>query len=185
MNIFDRYGYWKVLGFFLKRPGTEVFVKELSRTLNISPSSSNSALKYFHKLGILDKSERGPAHFYALNNDFPLVQSLKRTFILFVLEEIHFSESCAESEPNLISLSIYGSFANGTFDEKSDLDLLMIGGDKTKLRRIADLLERKLDHEINIECFSIADWQKMKNKNDVFYREIVRNHILLTGVSPI
>lgn len=184
-ELFTKYNYWKILAFFLKRPSTEVYIKELSRILSISPASANSALKYMHKLKIFLKKKRGPAHYYGLNNDSVLVQSLKRTFVFFVLEDMSFSDLCAEAEPNLISLAIYGSFANGTFDEKSDFDLLAVGGDKSKLAKITGLLEKKIGHEINIEHFSVSGWQKLKNTNDIFYKEVIRNHILLIGVPLI
>ncbi len=184
-DIFNKYADWRVLAHFLRKPSMEVYVKELARMLKMSPASTNTALNYFHKLNILNKAKRGPAHFYRLNNDIPLVQAFKKMWALFVLEEANLAGLCADAEPAMITLIIYGSFANGTFDEKSDFDIIMIGGNKTKLTAPIELLEKKLGYEVNVECFSLAKWQNLKEKSDVFYNEVVRNHVLLSGVSPV
>lgn len=184
-EIFNRYAYWKILTYFLKKPSTEVYVRELARILEMSPASTNAALNYFYKLNILNKAKRGPAHFYSLNNDIPLVQAIKKMWSLFVLEELDFVNACINADPGIITLAIYGSFANGTFDEKSDFDILIVGGDKAKLAGPIKLLEKKLGYEVNIERFSLAKWQNLKEKRNVFYSEVARNHVLLSGVSPI
>lgn len=184
-ELFNRYGYWKVLAFFLKRPNSEVYVRELARTLTVSPASANSALAYLYKLKILNRNKKGPAHFYNLNNDIPLVQSLKKAYTLFFLEEMNFVDLCVKADPNIISLLVYGSFANGTYDEKSDFDILVIGGDKMALMETAKLLEKEVIREVNIECFSVSSWQKLKDAKNVFYNEVINNHILLLGVPPV
>ncbi len=82
----------------------------------------------------------------------------------------------------MISLAVYGSYASGNFDEKSDIDLLLISfKSKSHFLNLIQNIEKYLSKEVNYEVFNLSKWQKIKKENEPFYQEIMRNHILLTG----
>ncbi len=82
----------------------------------------------------------------------------------------------------MISLAVYGSYASGNFDEKSDIDLLLISAkSKAHFLNLIQNIEKYLSKEVNFEVFNLSKWQKIKKENEPFYKEIMRNHILLTG----
>jgi hypothetical protein len=85
------------------------------------------------------------------------------------------AEDCA-------SIAIYGSYASGYYDEKSDVDILIVGDEKNVKRELVVDIMKKLDKEIQLNVIPIIKWEKMKKDGDHFVKNIIRNHILIKGV---
>lgn len=167
---------------FLTHPTTEAYVKELSNILKIGPTSANNALWSLKNMGLLQKRERARSHFYSLNNDSIIVNLLKRAYFIARLQDTGVVDKLVDHDEALISLCVYGSFANGTFDEKSDLDLLVISQNgKSMFNTMVGGLEKALGLEVNIEVFNLSQWKALKKKDNGFYKEILASHILLYG----
>ena len=167
---------------FLKNPTTQFYIKELSRMLEMSPRSALEAMKMFGSENILIKEEIGLAHLYRLNNELPLVKSLKRMHILFLLHENEFVEKAVTIDENMISLVLYGSYSSGDYDERSDLDLIMITQkDKSEFDGLATDMEESLSVPVSIEVFTLANWKRLAKRGDAFHSDVVREHVLLFG----
>ncbi len=167
---------------FLKNPTTQFYIKELSRMLEISPRSALEAMKMFGSENILIKEEIGLAHLYRLNNELPLVKSLKRMHILILLHENKFVEKAMTADENMISLVLYGSYSSGDHDERSDLDLIIITQkDKSEFDGLATDMEESLSVPVSIEVFTLANWKRLAKRGDAFHSEVVRDHVLLYG----
>ena len=173
---------WKVLAFFLSNPSTSIYVKQLSRNLKISPSGTNKALKLLEKSKILFKEERGKAHYYFLNNELPFIKYLKISYFLAKIQGWKIEEKFKKQDEDLISLAVYGSYASGDFDERSDIDFLLISS-KSKEHFLCLILnvENLFNREVNLEVFNFSKWQKIKKENKLFYDDIIKNHVLLAG----
>lgn len=167
---------------FLKNPTTQFYIRELSRMLEISPRSALEAMKMFGSENILIKEEIGLAHLYRLNNELPLVKSLKRMHILFLLHENEFVEKATTVDENMISLVLYGSCSSGDHDERSDLDLIIITQkDKSEFDGLATDMEESLSVPVSIEVFTLANWKRLAKRGDAFHSDVVRDHVLLYG----
>lgn len=181
-QIFKSNLLWKVFTNFLSRPSKEVYVKELAHLLKIGPTGANNALRTLEKMGLLYKIERARAHFYSLNNESVIVKSLKVAYFLARFEDTRFVGRILELDEGLISLCIYGSFADGTFDEKSDLDILIISQrEKSVFNSLVLEMEKLLGLEINTEVFTLLKWKRVKEEDRGFYQEVVSSHLLLYG----
>jgi predicted nucleotidyltransferase len=182
LELYQETVLWKVLTYFLSHPSTSIYVKQLSRELKISPSGTNRTLKLLAKSKILFKEEKGKAHYYFLNNEPVFVKFLKVSYFLAKIEEWKIEEKFNNQDEYLISLAVYGSYASGSFDEKSDIDLLLISSkSKEHFLDLIQNIEKYSNKEVNFEVFNLSKWQKIKKENEPFYQEIIRNHILLTG----
>ncbi|MFQ6081820.1 MAG: nucleotidyltransferase domain-containing protein [Candidatus Aminicenantia bacterium] len=182
LELFQETILWKVLVYFLSHPSTSIYVKELSRKLKISPSGTNRALKLLAKAEVLFKEEKGKAHYYILNNELPFVKFLKIAYFLAMIEKWKIVEKFKNQDENLVSLVIYGSYVTGEFNEKSDIDLLLITSKpKEHFLHLIEALEKYMNKEVNLEVSNLSKWQRIKKENKIFYQEIVNNYILLTG----
>lgn len=167
---------WKVLEFFLKA-NKEVYVKELARKLKISSQTANYYLKFYKKVGVLLERKEGNLLLYSLTNS-PLVRQLKVFYILDMI--LPFALNFCKDN-NITDLVLYGSHASGTYDSKSDIDLLVISQQKNlKLNEIKKL-ERETDKEVKIQVFSLGQWRNLKRRGDRFAKSLLSNHILLYG----
>ncbi len=181
IELFEKYVDWKILAHFLEYPSQSFYVKEVARILDISPGSSSSSLKRFKKWGLVEKEEKGQTHLYKLNNELAVVRELKTTFMLIQLRETGFVDDLIKIDDNIISIALYGSFATGVFDEKSDLDFILIAPKKLDLYEFSERIEEELKRVVSIEIFSIGQWTKLKEREDPFYNNVMMNHILLYG----
>lgn len=173
---------WKVLTYFLAHPSKEVYVKELAQLLRVGPTSANNALRTLNKVDLLRRQEKARSHFYSLNDESTIVRFLKVAYLLARVQDADLVSKLLELDNGLISLCIYGSFADGTFDERSDVDILIISQKgKSVFNSIVSELENLLELEINIEIFNLARWKRLKEEDKEFYQEVTASHILLYG----
>lgn len=182
IELFRTYVKWNILSHFLANPNTSFHIKQLARILNVSPASVSSAVKSFEEDGLLSKEEKGLAHIYRLDSDNSVVAPLKKAYgITFVLSSKP-KEKFLEIDPNIISLALFGSYAEGSFDEKSDIDFLAVtGASKEMFIKAAKRLEEELEKEVSLSVLKLSEWRAMAKKGDAFYKRIVENHILLYG----
>jgi len=172
---FRKFVGFKMLEYFITRPSAEVHLKELSRNLGISPGSAKIYCDIFERDGILRVRRKGNLKLFTLNNNFA-VRELKKAYCAILLKELGI-EKIAE---NCTSLAIYGSFASGDFDEKSDLDILVIGEENVNRDLIIELQE-KLGKEIQVTVLPYYRWERMKKEGEKFAESVLRNHILIKG----
>lgn len=180
-DLFKKYSDWKILSYFLQHPSQSVYVRELAKILDVSPSSVSLALNKFRRFGLVLKKEMGQTHFYKLNNDFIGIRGLKEFFFMVQLLEVEFVNSLLKLDENIITVVLYGSFAAGDYDHLSDIDILVIAPKKFKLNKLIEDFEDKLSRELNIEILSINQWTKLKERNDPFYNNVKMNYVLLYG----
>ena len=73
-------------------------------------------------------------------------------------------------------ISLFGSYARGEADEKSDLDFLVIGGKNFKLTRIFSLAEDLREiFKKNVDVFEINEI----NPDSDFYKKIMQETVLM------
>jgi uncharacterized protein len=182
LESFNKYIDLKVLGFFLANPNTSINVNELARKLKVSPTSVNHAAKLFHEKGYLTKDEKGLAHYYRLDISNPIIIPLKKAYGLDLILSSGPREAFMAADENIISLALYGSYAGGDFDEDSDVDLLVVTPSKKELLMAAIReLGDKLGKEVNVTVFKPGEWRAMAKKEDAFYKNAVKQHILIYG----
>lgn len=167
---------WKVLEFFLKTE-KEIHVKKLARELNISPQTASYYLKFYKRAGVLRGRKEANLLLYSLE-DNALTRHLK---IFYALDQIYPFILRFASKNKLTSTVLYGSHVSGTFDENSDIDLLIISQKKALNLDELKKLERKIGKEVKIQIFSLGEWINLKRKPNAFVRSVLSKHILLYG----
>ena len=65
------------------------------------------------------------------------------------LQELGFVDKLLEIDDNIISIALYGSFATGEYDEKSDIDVLLIAPKKPDLIEFIERVEKKLKRDVH------------------------------------
>jgi predicted nucleotidyltransferase len=182
IELFRKYIQWKILSHFLANPTTGFHIKQLARLLNVSPASVSGAVKSFEEEGLLSKEEKGLAHIYMLNSDNNVVAPLKKAYGIVFVQSSKPKEKFLEIDPNIISLALFGSYADGSFDEKSDIDFLIVTqAKKESFSSAIKRLEEELQKEVSMSVFKLSEWRAMAKKSDAFYKRVVENHILLHG----
>ncbi|WP_324735696.1 nucleotidyltransferase domain-containing protein [Thermococcus sp. SY098] len=175
---FRKFAGFKILEYFLLNPTKEIHLKELSRELNISPSTVKHYCDVFVKDNILSSRRIGNLKIFKLNNENFAVREIKRAYMILKLKELGIENLCSSCH----SLAIYGSTAAGTFDERSDIDILIIGDESLVNYPVIKRIEKNLGKEIQLTVFQPHEWEIMKRNKNPLANEILRNHVLIKGV---
>jgi uncharacterized protein len=177
MNLFEKPVINRLLTFFCLNPNTELNLGEISRKLNISKSSIKQSADFLEKETILNSQKVGNQKIFYLNNQYFLINDLKKIIAL-----LNFKKNGIESiSKNELCLAIFGSFANGTFNENSDLDILIIGNKNDILEPQLSKFTNSIKNEIQLVIYDFPVWEKMKKENNPFCESVLKKHILIKG----
>jgi len=123
--------------------------------------------------------EHEPAGRFMENQFF---KQLKIAFSIKKIQDSQILQQLDEKIPAISSITLYGSTAQGKDDEKSDIDLLIIG---QKIKIDVSKYEKKINKEINLLIMKWSEWRQHANQDKPFYREIVKDGIALLGDIPV
>jgi len=156
-----------------------IYGRDISKKLKMNQKTVSNILNKLEKENILKFSIEGKNKYYYLNNlNYKIKEIIKIIEINRKIKLIEkykkFSELFNKLESRIEGvLIIFGSYANFLTNEKSDLDILIIG----KHQELKDLEEL---YNIKINIVKI-DKNKF-NKEDILIKEIIKNHIIFKGM---
>ena len=165
------------MSYFLENPGNEIHLKELARTLKISPATAKTFCDLFTQENIVTKKQKSNSLFFQLNNENRYVQQLKKVYFLLKIKKIWKEVK----EEGIKSIVLYGSFSSGRYGEKSDLDILILSRKKEIDTTFVLDFQKKMKKEINITKITYIEWEKLKKENDPFLQEVMLNHFIIQG----
>lgn len=173
---FRKFAGFRILEYFITHPTEEIHLKELSRKLEMSSGSVKIYCDTFEADEVLISRRKGNLRLFTLNNHNFAVREMKKAYYYQLLKELGVEELFEDC----ISMAIYGSFASGNFDERSDLDILVIGESEAVDSSITEL-ERKIGREVQLTVIPYYKWEKMKKEGDEFAENVTGNHVLIKG----
>jgi len=172
----------KILGLFTEGYDKDFFIREVERNLSISSRTAMIWLDALEKKGILASKMKGKIKSYSIRKTFLskqyflLAEQYKK--IIFLENNPLIKEIIEKIDDSLKGMVIlFGSYANRTQKEDSDLDLFLVGDYDPKRVR---LLVERYGLDINIKTYPLEVFEKRIN-DDILLKEIFRNHIILKG----
>lgn len=172
----------KILTAFFLSPGREYNAWELANLYKENYSAIWKELVHLETIGILSSEQRGRMKIYQPDPDCPILPELKSIVLKTegVGKIIHQKFSGLDS---IQAVFIYGSYASGEADLRSDLDLMIIG--EVILPNFALLiseLEKELKRAINYVIFSKEEWKRKISNGDPFIRNVIQSpKVMLIG----
>ncbi|OQX70982.1 hypothetical protein B6D52_02970 [Candidatus Parcubacteria bacterium 4484_255] len=164
----------KLLTLFFTNPGKDFYLREIEKLIKENITSVRRELISLKKIGLFDEYLKGNNKYYKLNKDFPFYSELKNiifktTGVKGVLEQI------LKKIKNIKLSFIYGSYAKGVENEKSDIELMIIGNPNyTQTLKSLKNIEKKLNREIDFIIYNEKEFAK-KLKDNYFVRTIVES----------
>lgn len=173
----------KVLAVFFLSPGDNHNAWELAQRLGENYSAVWKELVRLERLGILTSERRGNSKEYQVNKDCPIAPELRS----IVLKTEGAGMAIKEKLQELGSVKkafIYGSYASGEADARSDLDLMIIGEvNLDQLAPVISELEKELNRPINYVIYSEEEWNEKVAVKDPFQENVTKSPkiILIRG----
>jgi predicted nucleotidyltransferase len=172
----------KILGEFFISPGVSHHAWELKNSLDEAYSAIWKELNRLESLGILISGESGKTKNYKVNPTCPIAPEL-RSIILKTTGIGLVIRNHLEDFNGIRAAFIFGSFATGEADERSDLDLMVIGNvNLEQFSIIISQVEKHLSRPINYAIFSSAEWDEKVIQQDPFILNVKQApKIMLVG----
>ena len=157
----------------------KIYGRQIANKFKMNQKTVSNILNKLEKEGILKYSTEGKNKYYFLNKLNPGIKDTLR--MLEIARKNKFIQKYSKLSDLFYVLEkraegivvIFGSYANSTSNKDSDLDIFIIG----KIKDVGDL-----ENLYNIKINIIKSSKEKFNKEDVFIKEITKNHILLKGV---
>lgn len=173
--------YFEIMNEFLKGYSREVYGSELVGKVGMSQKAISLTLKELEDARVLHSRTKGNLKYYSFNFLNPLIKG----YISFVerWRTLKFFEKHKRLLDFLEGIDaeavvVFGSYANGTYNSGSDLDIYVVG--RTDLNKIREGAE---NYSIDIQIFStsILDFRKSLRSGDVMVKEVLGNHVIVRG----
>jgi len=137
--------YLKVSEIFFIEPTTTHFIKEISRKINLAPTSVRNHIKDLLAKNLIKKKKAKPFNGLVANRENEDFIFYKRVYNLYSLKQLT-DFLISTFWPKLIV--VFGSYTKGEDIEKSDIDILIIS--KTKKEINLERFEKNLKRKINL-----------------------------------
>lgn len=161
---------WKIIKYLLDHPTAKIHGKNLAKELRISEPSVSVVLKLLRKI----KFVKGK-NIDILN---PKVRAMK---IAFNIEKASKIIKNIVSSLNVSGIGVYGSWAKGTNNENSDIDLWINVKENLEAVKLAKL-RREIREKINVEpsflILTKEKIEKLKKDNPVLYFSLIYSFLL-------
>ena len=145
----------------------ETYIRDISKTLKISPHAVKREVDNLITLGIILKNGGRLIINKKSNIVTPLTEILVRTDYAYYPIKNKLNDSGAEVA------FIFGSFANNKQNTESDIDLFVVGDiTQDNLFKLLDDAEKEIGREVNSVLWDISTLQK--NKNSAFFKDIMK-----------
>jgi uncharacterized protein len=178
--------YFKALSLFRADYATSLHVRAMANLLNVSHMTLLPHLNRLEELKILRSTKVGRNKFYRLNHDNILTKyylaTTEELVTIEYLEKNQFIRKLAEQLNSLDTpnpLILFGSYADNSATDESDIDLFSIGTLTKDQTNHVNKFEATFGKKISIKTATTENFNTGLRTGDILIKEIVRNHIIL------
>ncbi|MFH1182100.1 MAG: nucleotidyltransferase domain-containing protein [Candidatus Woesearchaeota archaeon] len=167
----------------LRNSGQKESVRSLARKANVGVATAKRCFDYLLEKGLVKREILGRLYQYKLNEESLLMRQLKIAMSIAELEEAGLVKELLATHPEITSIVLFGSAANGSDMPKSDIDILIISRKELKMKPLH--AERALKKEVAIVKYLYSEWRKKAENDKAFYDRIIVEGIPLYGEMPV
>ncbi len=153
-------------------------LRRAAREAGVGVLSMSYYLGKYADAGVLGREKRGNLLEFWLNEDNPYSIQLKKAYALHLAAACRLVEKILRAAPHAAPIALYGSYASGGYDEKSDYDVLAILPAEERLPR----LRLKNGKPVSLLGVSLEKWRKL---GAGFRSSVVKNHVVLYGAGLV
>ena len=170
---------FQIISLFTNGFDREYYIREVEKLLKISPRTAQLILEDLENKGIIESKIKGKIKSYKLR-----INELSKRYLTFVEQY----KSIAFIERNLLVKEviekicpfidgigiIFGSYAKGTSNKESDLDVFIAGDyEREGVKKVS----RNLGIEISVKYYPLKTFEKNINQ-DILLKEVLKNHVV-------
>ena len=158
----------RILLYFINNIEKHHHLRELATLMEMDPGNLSREMGRLSEMGLFKVNTRGRLKLFTLNTSHPLYKEI-RGLLLKTQGAPQQIRQALQTLPDIEQAFLYGSFAAGKTDEKSDVDLMIIGKvDHLKLAESLRPIEKKLGREIHFRTLGKEEYLKRSKEKDPF-----------------
>lgn len=170
----------KIILLFLYNQKREFYLSEVAKIVGTSPGTAQRELNRLLAGDFISFKKRANLSIYSLNKRYTLLKELEAIVNKTFGVEVMLKNGLGTID-NIDYAFIFGSFVKGKFRSESDVDLFIIGEvEEDQILEVVQRIENSIAREINYHLADRDDFLS-KTKDSFFYREILRDCLLLVG----
>ena len=166
-----------ILDYILNNPSAGYRVRELSKNFAVSVGSVSLFLSLLKKNRILVRK----GDVFHVDTKNPLTRVLKIILNVFKIES-----GVLKKIPGLLGIGVYGSWANGTNKEDSDIDIWLKVKERIGEEVVAGIsrqLNKKMNRKVQLLILNPEKIEFLKKEDPIFYYSLVFGSIVMYGGS--
>jgi predicted nucleotidyltransferase/predicted RNase H-like HicB family nuclease len=171
-----------VLALLFSRPDGSFYLREIVRATGGGKGAVERELRSLVKAGILVREKRGNLVYFRANSECPIYPELRALMVKTAGLADVLREALAGVEGIALAF-VFGSVANGSFDARSDVDVLIVGD--ASFADISDALtaaERRLNREVTPTVYPPEEFrEKVAGGHHFLTRVLSEPKIMLVG----
>lgn len=160
-----------ILKYLAVYSGETLYESEIAKNGQVSAGATNQSLKKLLKKGMVSLEKKGNMNFYNLNLDNPLVRQFKVSQTIADLGNL-----IDRLKPVTKRIVLFGSCADGTDTQDSDIDLAIVSQEEQVARKI--IKKEKIEKEIQALIFTTNDFVALAEKDKPLYERVQKGIIL-------
>lgn len=166
----------KALYYLLMHPGKMCYEREIARGAKISYGSAHSVLTLLYKKGVIRQKKEGRICYYTIDISHPVIKEFKILSNLLLIEPL-----VERLKPYSHKIILYGSWAQGTDAETSDIDLFIVTSDEDTVKSIVNKVSsspKAANRSIQAVITTPADLLDHNEREKIFNKEVEQGKIL-------
>ncbi len=172
LDFLDKFSL-RILKLLASNPLRSYYQREVAKKATVSVGKTNQVLRALEKREIVLKARTGKVDLYSYNLASPVARYLK---ILFNLSELN--ELLRKLRNTSTTVILFGSCAEGSDGEDSDIDMLVVTRNRQAAERAIQREGRSINRRISPVIVSPLEFSGMKEKDRAFYEQASKGIIL-------
>jgi len=173
----------RILGLLFLRPDESCHGREIARRTGLPSGAVTRELKLLCEVGLLQRESRGNQVLYRANRTSPVFEEVAGILRKTSGMADELMRILAPLADKIRVAFVFGSMAQGSQGEGSDIDVLVIGD--ADFGSVVDALhpaQKSLGREINPKVFSVREWNAKLKAKSAFTTDVLRKpKVFLVG----
>ncbi|MBU4449857.1 MAG: nucleotidyltransferase domain-containing protein [Actinobacteria bacterium] len=167
-----------ILALYFSYPEKKYYLRQLEKMLHFPVQNIRRELINLEKNSIFKREKSGNQVFYFLNRKSPIYSDIRN----IISKTIGIENQIRESLSGISGINkafIFGSFADGTQNSLSDIDIIITGDiDEDVLIEKISRLENKFEREINYHIYGEKEFRERRNEENSFISKILSKPVI-------
>ena len=163
----------QILTLLFSRPDEWFYNRQIKEVVGVGQGAVQRELTKLSRTGIIERVKRGNQVYYRANKTNPVYPELNMLITKTTGLANYLREALKLFSGKIEFAYIYGSFADGTADAESDVDLMVVGDiDSISIAGALSDMSEELSREVNPSVYDVEEYNSELEVRDSFIAQV-------------